>query len=101
MLRQEYPDLNLVGQFTATRDWALDMLQNQSATVELTADSEAVPPGGNLRRVEVRVTNLTGHKLPDGIPRGTTDVARTSRYATASDTADLGERCVRTVDRAC
>ena len=44
------------------------MLQNQSATVEVTASTEA-ESGGDLM-VDVKVTNLTGHKLPTGYPEG-------------------------------
>ena len=47
---------------------ALDMLQNQSATVDLTVPSSGVE-GGDLA-VDIRVTNLTGHKLPTGYPEG-------------------------------
>ena len=68
VLRQEYPNLGLSESFEATRDWALDMLQNRSAEVEVAAPDSLVE-GGELP-VEVKITNLTGHKLPTGYPEG-------------------------------
>lgn len=68
VLRQEYPTLMLDTQLTAARDAALDMLQNRSALVELTL-GPAPQPGGTLDAT-VKVTNLTGHKLPTGYPEG-------------------------------
>lgn len=47
---------------------AMDMLQNQAATVEVTTPGVAVE--GNYVDVQVRVTNNTGHKLPTGYPEG-------------------------------
>jgi len=54
--------------FDATTAWALDLLQDQSASVEISLPSE-VAAGGDLE-VDVRVTNLTGHKLPTGYGEG-------------------------------
>lgn len=68
VLKGEYPNLNRDDAFDATTAWALDMLQDKSATVEVTTLSEA-ESGGNLE-LEVKVTNLTGHKLPTGYPEG-------------------------------
>ncbi|MEN8006283.1 MAG: FlgD immunoglobulin-like domain containing protein [Candidatus Krumholzibacteriota bacterium] len=68
VLRQEYPNLNLDLELAATRDWALDMLQNQSATVAVITPAD-VTEGGDLV-AQVQVTNLTGHKLPTGYPEG-------------------------------
>ncbi len=68
VLRGEYPNLGIDANLVATRDWALDMLQNRSALVELNAPTAFVP--GQSLDVAVRVTNLTGHKLPTGYPEG-------------------------------
>lgn len=68
VLAGEYPNLNIGTQLAATKTWALDMLQNQSATIEVTADA-AVGEGGTLN-TDVKVTNLSGHKLPTGYPEG-------------------------------
>ena len=68
VLRNEYPYLDLDDELVATRDWALDMLQNQSATIDVTYPG-SVMEGGTLS-VDVKVTNLTGHKLPTGYPEG-------------------------------
>jgi hypothetical protein len=68
VLRQEYPNLDRSANFIATRDWALDLLQNESATVEVTAPTTV--GGGGTLPVDVKVTNLTGHKLPTGYPEG-------------------------------
>jgi len=68
VLRQEYPNLSLETQFLTTIALAYDMLQNQSAVVELTAPA-MVPDGGTMP-LSVMVTNLTGHKLPTGYPEG-------------------------------
>ncbi len=46
--------------------YALDMLQNRSAMVGVSVDSVTV----DTALVSVRVTNLTGHKLPTGYPEG-------------------------------
>jgi len=69
VLRDEYIALaDRADSFDATIAWALDMLQNRSAEVALTAPS-FVPPEGELG-VEVEVTNLSGHKLPTGYFEG-------------------------------
>src|SRR5262249_47887257 len=68
VLRQEYPALSLDSNFNATRDWALDMLQNHSAQVEVSAPASI--DEGRALTVNVKVTNLTGHKLPTGYPEG-------------------------------
>lgn len=68
VLKGEYPNLGRGDAFDATTAWALDMLQNKSATVEVTALGEA--ENGDALSVEVKVTNLTGHKLPTGYPEG-------------------------------
>jgi hypothetical protein len=68
VLRQEYPNLFLDAELAATRDAALDMLQNRSATVEVSAPG--VARSGDALPVSVTVTNQTGHKLPTGYPEG-------------------------------
>jgi hypothetical protein len=68
VLRQEYPALNMDANLAATRDWALDMLQNQSAQVAINAPTSI--EGGRALSLSVKVTNLTGHKLPTGYPEG-------------------------------
>ncbi len=52
--------------FDRTTNAALNMLQNKSAAIEtsiITSDSSSA-------QVKVKVTNLTGHKLPTGYPEG-------------------------------
>lgn len=66
VLKGTYPSLNRDESFDATIAAALDMLQNRSATVEVSAPVEA----GGVLEVDVKVTNLTGHKLPTGYPEG-------------------------------
>lgn len=70
VLRQEYLNLPLAmaDQLLETRNAAVSMLQNQSATVEITVPSQAAP--GQSLPVQVKVTNITGHKLPTGYPEG-------------------------------
>lgn len=68
VLQGEYPALGRDDAFDATIAWATDLLQNRSATVELIAPPSAVA-GENLG-VAVRVTNLSGHKLPTGYVEG-------------------------------
>ena len=68
VLRLEYPALGLDTELAATRDAAVRLLQQQSAGVSMVVPPGAVP-GGTLS-VQVKVTNLTGHKLPTGYPEG-------------------------------
>ena len=74
VLKAEYgADLNLPGQnadreaaFDRTTAYALDMLQNKSALVETSIVSQSPTQA----QINVKVTNLTGHKLPTGYPEG-------------------------------
>lgn len=70
ILRQKYlplgPDRD--AELQATADWARQELQDESATVAITVPG-GVAPGGTLQ-TGVRVTNLTGHKLPTGYTEG-------------------------------
>ena len=68
VLRGEYPNLDIDDNLAQTRDWAVGMLQNHSAVVEVTSPATFFP--GQDLAVSVRVTNLTGHKLPTGYPEG-------------------------------
>ncbi|MFH2008060.1 MAG: hypothetical protein ABI333_15870, partial [bacterium] len=68
VIRQEYPNLARDAELIATRNAALNMLQNLSATAAVTAPASVTP--GNDLNVSVRVTNMTGHKLPTGYPEG-------------------------------
>lgn len=68
VLRDEYPALNRADSFNATIAWAEDLLKTQSATIGVTAPSK-VPAGGTLD-AQVRITNLSGHKLPTGYTEG-------------------------------
>jgi len=52
--------------FDRTILYALDMLQNRSALVQAQVDSVS----NGTAQVSVKVTNLTGHKLPTGYPEG-------------------------------
>lgn len=54
--------------YQATIARAEDMLRTRSATIELTPPTWAVED--DTMQVDVRVTNLTGHKLPTGYPEG-------------------------------
>ena len=67
VLEAEYPGLARADQLDATSAWAESTLQS-AAAVELTTPS-AVTVGDALA-IDVRVTNLTGHKLPTGYPEG-------------------------------
>lgn len=67
ILRDEY-GLGRVGAFNRTIAWAEEMLNQRSATVD-TAIQSFGGAGGNLV-VRVRVTNLSGHKLPTGYSEG-------------------------------
>ena len=55
-------------QFDSAINVALDQLQNESATVDVSAPLR-IEGSGDVT-VGVRVTNLTGHKLPTGYPEG-------------------------------
>ncbi len=67
VLQGEYPALLRSDEFAATIAWTEDMLQNRSAIVEL----ESLESGsGATLTAGVRVTNITGHKLPTGYPEG-------------------------------
>ncbi len=68
VLQGEYPALGRTEEFDATIAWAQDMLQNRSATVELESLEPAT--GGATLEAGVRVTNLSGHKLPTGYSEG-------------------------------
>ncbi len=68
VLRDEYPNLGRTDAFNETIAWAEDMLSNQTATVALTAPSTVA--AGEPLEVSVRVTNLSGHKLPTGYAEG-------------------------------
>ena len=52
--------------FDRTITYALDMLQNNSAMIEASLVSATVAQA----QVKVKITNLTGHKLPTGYPEG-------------------------------
>ncbi len=82
VLKGEYPSLDREDAFDATTAWTVDMLQNRSAEVEVTADPQAVL--GGTFTAEVRVTNLSGHKLPTGYGEG----RRMWLHLTAKDGAD-------------
>ncbi len=68
VLQGEYPALGRADEFDATIAWAQDMLQNRSATVEV--ESLGGSTLGGALAAGVRITNLTGHKLPTGYPEG-------------------------------
>jgi len=68
VLRQEYPSMGREDQHAGARDSAIAMLQNASATVDVTVPPTGTP--GSPLPVQVRVTNLTGHKLPSGYAEG-------------------------------
>jgi len=59
-------DFNRSDAFDRTVASALNMLQNQSALIE----SNIVSSTPSQAEVNVKVTNLTGHKLPTGYPEG-------------------------------
>ena len=69
ILSGEYgSDLGRTQAYAYSIQEALNLLQNQSATIEL-----LTPPVANAGldlAFEVRVTNLTGHKLPTAYPEG-------------------------------
>ncbi len=66
VLKNEYPSLPYGDALAASRDAALDMLQNQSAVLEITCP-DTTQAAATLP-ISVKVTNLTGHKLPTGYP---------------------------------
>lgn len=66
VLKGEYPNLQRDLEFDATIAWANEMLDS-AAAVALTAP--ASDPDRDLA-VSVRVTNLSGHKLPTGYTEG-------------------------------
>jgi len=68
VLEGEYPGLDRTVSLDATTAWAEDMLQNRAAMVEISANP-AVGDGGSIP-VRVKVTNLSGHKLPTGYGEG-------------------------------
>ncbi len=68
VLQAEYPALGRPDEFDATIAWAQDLLQNRSATVEVERLGGSASAGALA--ADVRITNLTGHKLPTGYPEG-------------------------------
>lgn len=67
ILRDEY-GLGRTAAFDRTIGWAEEMLSTRSATVETFIDSFTGP--GTPLTARVRVTNLSGHKLPTGYAEG-------------------------------
>ncbi|MBL8244143.1 MAG: hypothetical protein JNL89_08135 [Rhodanobacteraceae bacterium] len=67
ILRDEY-GLGRTEAFNRTIAWTEEMLSQRSATIETTIQSFAGP--GNTLTARVRVTNLSGHKLPTGYSEG-------------------------------
>ncbi len=67
VIKGEYPALGRDAELDATSAWAEEILQ-AAATIEITAPSVA-EAGADLD-LNVRVTNLSGHKLPTGYPEG-------------------------------
>lgn len=65
ILKGEYPDLNRAAAFDRTSAWATQLLAERTAQVETRATRTA----GGLS-VQVKVTNLAGHKLPSGYGEG-------------------------------
>ena len=69
LLREEYGDLlDRRDSFDASLAATLELLQERTVQVEITA-----PPSGTAGSdlaVDVRVTNLAGHKFPTGYPEG-------------------------------
>jgi hypothetical protein len=55
-------------EFDSAINLSLDLLQNQSANVTVRAPFRA--NAGETIDVDVKVTNITGHKLPTGYPEG-------------------------------
>ncbi|HSL17173.1 MAG TPA: hypothetical protein VLB51_04640 [Methylomirabilota bacterium] len=67
VLAGEYPALGRSAAFDATAAWAEQML---AAAASVAVSAPALVQGGEVLAFEVRVTNLTGHKLPTGYPEG-------------------------------
>ena len=66
ILNGEYgAQLQRTDAFITTINKTLELLQTQSATLEVSASSNATQINAN-----VKITNLTGHKLPTGYPEG-------------------------------
>lgn len=68
VIKGEYPNLGRGSELDATTALAMDMLQNRSATVEVLG-ATTVGQGGTVP-VQIKVTNLSGHKLPTGYGEG-------------------------------
>ncbi|WP_218944291.1 hypothetical protein [Marinicella rhabdoformis] len=62
----EMVEEGIKGMLDLSSSYALEMLQTQSAAMEIGAYSTV----GNTMAVDVKVINLTGHKLPTGYPEG-------------------------------
>ncbi len=67
VLQGDYPALGRSDELDATIAWAEDMLQNRSATVEV--ENLGGSTDATLA-ADVRITNLSGHKLPTGYGEG-------------------------------
>ena len=68
VIRQTYPSLMLEEELALIRAAAIDLLEHRSAAVAITVASHVVP--GSTLQADVKVTNLTGHKLPTGYVEG-------------------------------
>jgi len=67
VLKGEYPALGRSAEYDATTAWAVQLLE-ASATVEVSAVDSI--QAGEVLNFDVRVVNLSGHKLPTGYPEG-------------------------------
>ncbi len=67
VLRLEYPGLDIDADLAATRDAAVRMLTH-AAKLELTVAPDV--DATKTLPIQVKVENLTGHKLPTGYPEG-------------------------------
>lgn len=65
ILKGEYPELGLSDAFDQTIAWSTELLTERTATVEVQAERS-----GDTLAIEVKVTNLAGHKLPTGYSEG-------------------------------
>ena len=65
ILKNIYPQLGRSTAFDAATANALNMLQNKSAQLDLSTSVV-----NNQLSAQVKITNLTGHKLPTGYPEG-------------------------------